>query len=177
MPFWGGLYHFGGDFEPQEPFGSSSGGIAVFWGGILNPLRPWSYFRGVLCHFGGILNPKSPLAPPWVGFVPPWGSFAPSEPFGSTLGVIFCHFGGGLNPKSHLAPVQGVSHRFRGVVSPRRGGLSPSVGVSAPAPPRALLVRGDRDLPGLHCLPRRLQPALRRPLHPPPLSQVLSLAG
>lgn len=39
------------------------------------------------------------------------------------------------------------------------------------------MVRGDRDLPGLHRVQGRLQPALRRPLHPPPLPQVLPLAG
>lgn len=33
----------------------------------------------------------------------------------------------------------------------------------------ALLVRGDRDVPGVHCVQGRLLPSLRRPLHPPAL--------
>lgn len=45
------------------------------------------------------------------------------------------------------------------------------------APDRALLVRGDRDVPGLHRVQGRLLPALRGPLHPPALPQVLPLAG
>lgn len=42
---------------------------------------------------------------------------------------------------------------------------------------RALLVRGDGDVPGIHCVQGWLLPPLRRPLHPPALSQVLPLAG
>lgn len=45
------------------------------------------------------------------------------------------------------------------------------------APNRALLVCGDRDVPGLHRVQGRLLPTLCCPLHPPALPQVLPLAG
>lgn len=53
-----------------------------------------------------------------------------------------------------------------------------SLSFSVPsAPDRALLVRGDRDVPGLHRVQGRLLPALCGPLHPPAVPQVLPLVG
>lgn len=50
--------------------------------------------------------------------------------------------------------------------------------VSPPvAPDRALVVRCDRDVPGLHCVPGWFLPALCGPLHTAVVPQVLSLAG